>query len=111
MNARIMVVEDEDALTTLLRYNLEADGYNVETIARGDEADTKTPFDQQVRFVNAIREAGHHARLFPIDAVGETDHNAAAMTIPVAGACARGDSDEKLLKGIPRPAAKVASGS
>ena len=41
MNARIMVVEDEDALTTLLRYNLEADGYNVETIARGDEADTK----------------------------------------------------------------------
>ena len=41
MNARIMVVEDEDALTTLLRYNLEADGYNVETIGRGDEADTK----------------------------------------------------------------------
>lgn len=41
MSARIMVVEDEDALTTLLRYNLEADGYNVETIARGDEADTK----------------------------------------------------------------------
>jgi two-component system phosphate regulon response regulator PhoB len=36
-----MVVEDEDALTTLLRYNLEADGYNVETIGRGDEADTK----------------------------------------------------------------------
>ncbi len=77
----------------------------------GDEADTKTPFDQQVRFVNAIREAGHHARLFPIDALGETDHNAAAMTIPVAGACARGDSDEKILKGIPRPAAKVASKS
>ncbi|MDB5484450.1 MAG: phoB [Tardiphaga sp.] len=41
MSARIMVVEDEDALTTLLRYNLEADGYNVETIGRGDEADTK----------------------------------------------------------------------
>src|SRR5471032_3681950 len=41
MNARILVVEDEDALTTLLRYNLEAEGYEVETIARGDDADTR----------------------------------------------------------------------
>src|SRR6187399_3728365 len=41
MSARIMVVEDEEALTTLLRYNLEAEGYDVETVARGDEADTR----------------------------------------------------------------------
>ncbi len=74
----------------------------------GDEADSRTPFDQQVRFVNSIREAGHHARLFPIDAKGETDHDAAGMTIPVAGACARGDSDEQILKGIPRPKEKMA---
>ena len=41
MGARIMVVEDEDALTTLLRYNLETEGYEVETVARGDDADTR----------------------------------------------------------------------
>src|SRR6476659_3822257 len=41
MSARIMVVEDEEALTTLLRYNLEAEGYDVETVARGDDADTR----------------------------------------------------------------------
>lgn len=41
MNARIMVVEDEDALTTLLRYNLEADGHHVEIIGRGDEAEAR----------------------------------------------------------------------
>ncbi|MGI8527506.1 MAG: phosphate regulon transcriptional regulator PhoB [Pseudolabrys sp.] len=41
MNARILVVEDEEPLTTLLRYNLEAEGYEVDTSARGDEADTK----------------------------------------------------------------------
>src|SRR6201988_3078621 len=41
MNARIMVVEDEEALTTLLRYNLDAEGYDVETVARGDDADTR----------------------------------------------------------------------
>jgi two-component system, OmpR family, phosphate regulon response regulator PhoB len=39
MSARILIVEDEEALTLLLRYNLETQGYEVETIARGDEAD------------------------------------------------------------------------
>ena len=39
MQAQILIVEDEDALTLLLRYNLEAEGYAVETVARGDEAD------------------------------------------------------------------------
>src|ERR1700754_2158879 len=39
MKANILIVEDEEALTLLLRYNLEAEGYGVETVARGDEAD------------------------------------------------------------------------
>ena len=47
MKASILIVEDEEALTLLLRYNLEADGYEVDTVARGDEADLllkeKTP--------------------------------------------------------------------
>ena len=41
MSARILIVEDEEPLTMLLRYNLEAEGYEVDTSARGDEADTK----------------------------------------------------------------------
>ena len=41
MQPRIMVVEDEEALGTLLSYNLEAEGYDVEVIARGDEADIR----------------------------------------------------------------------
>lgn len=36
---KIMVVEDEEALSVLLRYNLEAEGYKVDTILRGDEAE------------------------------------------------------------------------
>ena len=39
MKPRILIVEDEEALTLLLRYNLEAEGYAVDTAARGDEAD------------------------------------------------------------------------
>src|SRR4051812_23694613 len=41
MTARILVVEDEEALTTMLRYNLDAEGYEVETVGRGDDADTR----------------------------------------------------------------------
>jgi two-component system phosphate regulon response regulator PhoB len=39
--ARILIVEDEEALTTLLRYNLESEGYEVDAVVRGDEADTR----------------------------------------------------------------------
>lgn len=41
MQPRITVVEDEEALSVLLKYNLEAEGYDVETIPRGDEADIR----------------------------------------------------------------------
>lgn len=41
MGARILVVEDEEALATLLRYNLDAEGYEVETVARGDDAELR----------------------------------------------------------------------
>ena len=41
MTARILIVEDEEPLTLLLRYNLEAEGYEVDTAARGDEAEIK----------------------------------------------------------------------
>jgi len=41
MATRILIVEDEESLTILLRYNLEAEGYAVETVARGDEAEIR----------------------------------------------------------------------
>ncbi|TBW39290.1 phosphate regulon transcriptional regulatory protein PhoB [Siculibacillus lacustris] len=39
--ARVLIVEDEEALSLLLRYNLEAEGYEVEVCSRGDDADTR----------------------------------------------------------------------
>jgi two-component system phosphate regulon response regulator PhoB len=39
MTARILIVEDEEPLTVMLRYNLEKEGFAIETSARGDEAD------------------------------------------------------------------------
>jgi two-component system phosphate regulon response regulator PhoB len=40
-NSRILIVEDEEPLSLLLRYNLESEGYEVETVGRGDDADTR----------------------------------------------------------------------
>jgi two-component system phosphate regulon response regulator PhoB len=41
MGARILIVEDEEPLALLLRYYLESEGYDVETIVRGDDADSR----------------------------------------------------------------------
>src|SRR6202171_2318186 len=41
MTARILIIEDEEPLTLLLGYNLESEGYDVESAGRGDEADLK----------------------------------------------------------------------
>ena len=38
MSPRILIVEDEDALSTLLQYNLEKDGYDVALASDGEEA-------------------------------------------------------------------------
>ena len=38
MNPRILIVEDEAALVTLLRYNLEREGYTVAEAANGEDA-------------------------------------------------------------------------
>lgn len=38
---KILVVEDEEPLSVLLCYNLEAEGYQVETVMRGDEAEIR----------------------------------------------------------------------
>jgi two-component system, OmpR family, phosphate regulon response regulator PhoB len=41
MVPRIAVIEDEEALSVLLRYNLESEGYDVDVILRGDEAEMR----------------------------------------------------------------------
>jgi len=41
MKPKVLVVEDEEALSVLLRYNLESEGYEVETVNRGDEAEIR----------------------------------------------------------------------
>jgi len=39
MSAKVLVVEDEEPLAMLLRYNLEAEGFSVTIVARGEDAE------------------------------------------------------------------------
>jgi two-component system phosphate regulon response regulator PhoB len=41
MKPRVLIVEDEQALNLLLRYNLESEGFDVDIVDRGDEAEIR----------------------------------------------------------------------
>lgn len=75
----------------------------------GDRTDTRTPFDQQLRFAEAIRAAGHHARVIPLEGSGENEHGAAQYTLPAAGSCLNKLADEKIAKAIQHRPAKAAA--
>ena len=79
MNARILIVEDEEPLTLLLRYNLEAEGYEVETAARGDEADTR------------LKESSARSGRARLDAAGPVRHRAVPPAARAAGNPATAD--------------------
>lgn len=76
----------------------------------GDPNDQRTPIDQQIRFHNQIEEAGHHVRFAFVDAKGELDHGTMQSTIPAAGACLNGVSDDRIVQAVrPKNGLKVSS--
>ena len=40
-NPKVMIVEDEEALALILQYNLQSQGYEIEIIERGDDAELR----------------------------------------------------------------------
>jgi two-component system, OmpR family, phosphate regulon response regulator PhoB len=46
MAPRILIVEDEEPLSLLLRYNLESEGFAVDAVARGDDAEVRVKENQ-----------------------------------------------------------------
>ena len=87
MALRILIVEDEAPLAVLLRYNLEAAGYAVDTVTRGDEAELRiaeeppdlVPLDWMLPGVSGVelcrrvraREASRHLPIIMLTARGE----------------------------------------
>src|SRR5918998_652171 len=92
MSARIMIVEDEEPLTLMLRYNLEAEGFAVETVARGDEADVRLRESMPDLLVLDWMLPG----LSGIELCRRLRARAATAQLPILMLTARGEEDERI---------------
>ncbi len=92
MGARIMVVEDEEALVTLLQYNLRLEGYEVEAALRGDEAETRLKEKIPDLLVLDWMLPG----LSGIELCRRLRARAATRQLPIIILTARGDESEKI---------------
>ena len=89
---RVFVVEDEEALSLLLRYNLEAEGYEVDTIARGDEADIRLREAQPDLLLLDWMLPG----LSGIELCRRLRSREETAAIPIIMLTARGEEDERI---------------
>jgi two-component system, OmpR family, phosphate regulon response regulator PhoB len=90
--ARILIVEDEAALSLLLSYNLEAEGFTVERVERGDEA--------EVRLSETIPDIVILDWMLPgvsgLEICRRIRARAATRTLPVIMLTARGEESERV---------------
>jgi two-component system, OmpR family, phosphate regulon response regulator PhoB len=89
---RILVVEDEAALSLLLTYNLEAEGFAVERVERGDEA--------ELRLVESPPDLVILDWMLPgvsgLEICRRMRAREATRTLPVIMLTARGDESERV---------------
>ncbi|MDQ0325038.1 two-component system phosphate regulon response regulator PhoB [Rhodopseudomonas julia] len=89
---RILVVEDEEPLTLLLRYNLEAEGYSVDTVGRGDDAELRLLEEAPDLLVLDWMLPG----LSGIELCRRVRMREATSKLPVIMLTARGEEDERI---------------
>jgi two-component system phosphate regulon response regulator PhoB len=89
---RVLIVEDEEALAILIRYNLEAEGYEVEHVARGDEADLRLRESQPDLVVLDWMLPG----LSGIEICRRLRTRPESKTLPVIMLTARGEESERV---------------
>ena len=64
----------------------------------GDTADKVTPFSQQRRFAERLKDQGHHAELLEAAGNGPERHGLTHTALKVAGLCASGSSDADIRR-------------
>ena len=92
MIPKVMIVEDEEPLSLMLRYNLEAEGYAVDSVERGDDAETR------------LRESMPDLLLLDwmlpgisgIELCRRLRSRAATRTLPIIMLTARGEESERV---------------
>ena len=88
----ILVVEDEADLALLLRYNLEAEGYEVDTVARGDEAETRL----KERSFDLVLLDWMLPGLSGIELCRRARSREETRALPIVMLTARGEEDERV---------------
>jgi two-component system phosphate regulon response regulator PhoB len=88
----ILIVEDEEPLTLLLRYNFEAEGYEVEAVSRGDEADIRL----RERVPDLLVLDWMLPGLSGIELCRRLRARAETAQLPILMLTARGEEDERI---------------
>ena len=88
----ILIVEDEEPLTLLLRYNFEAEGFEVESAVRGDDADLRL----RERVPDLLVLDWMLPGLSGIELCRRLRARAATAQLPILMLTARGEEDERI---------------
>jgi two-component system phosphate regulon response regulator PhoB len=88
----ILIVEDEEPLTMLLRYNFEAEGFEVESAVRGDDADLRL----RERVPDLLVLDWMLPGLSGIELCRRLRARAATAQLPILMLTARGEEDERI---------------
>jgi two-component system phosphate regulon response regulator PhoB len=92
MNAKVLIVEDEESLALVLQYNLEAEGYRVALARRGDEAEVAISEDPPDLIILDWMLPG----LSGIELCRRLRSGKTARTIPILILTARGEEQDRI---------------
>ena len=89
---RILIVEDEEPLSLLLRYNLESEGYEVESAMRGDDAELML----KEHITDLVLLDWMLPGLSGIELCRRLRQRSDTKTLPIILLTARGEEDERV---------------
>jgi two-component system phosphate regulon response regulator PhoB len=92
MSAKVLIVEDEEPLALLLQYNLEAEGFRVALVRRGDEAEIAISEDPPDLIVLDWMLPG----LSGIELCRRLRSGKTARSIPILILTARGEEQDRI---------------
>jgi two-component system, OmpR family, phosphate regulon response regulator PhoB len=92
MNAKVLIVEDEESLALVLQYNLEAEGFRVAVSRRGDEAEVAISEDPPDLIILDWMLPG----LSGIELCRRLRSGKSARSIPILILTARGEEQDRI---------------
>lgn len=92
MQVRILVVDDEESICEILKYNLEKEGYDVDTAYSAEEALTMDISSYSLMIVDIMMD-----RLSGFDLVKKLKNSAATENIPVIFCSALSSEDDTVM--------------